>query len=172
MAMKMILCFQGRICPKSQMTLQMYKNPNRLMKPLKRVGERGEGKFEEITWGEALDEIAEKLTTIRDNYGADSLAIQAGSRTGVLNIMGTVPLFADLWGTNNVAATEPFCDLGKGVSLELTQGSTMLANVYTPDDIGSAEMYLYIGDNQAETRPVNFGMVNNWRRKQRAHGCC
>ena len=60
-------------------------------------------------------------------------------------------------------ATEPFCDLGKGVSLELTQGSTMLANVYTPDDIGSAEMYLYIGDNQAETRPVNFGMVNNWR---------
>lgn len=155
--------FQGRICPKSQMTLQMYKNPNRLMKPLKRVGERGEGTFKEITWDQALDEIAEKLTAIRDNYGADSLAIQAGSRTGVLNIMGTVPLFADLWGTNNVAATEPFCDLGKGVSLELTQGSTMLANVYTPDDIGSAEMYLYIGDNQAETRPVNFGMVNNWR---------
>ena len=95
--------FQGRICPKSQMTLQMYKNPNRLMKPLKRVGERGEGRFEEITWDQALDEIAEKLTAIRDDYGADSLAIQAGSRTGVLNIMGTVPLFADLWGTNNVA---------------------------------------------------------------------
>ena len=82
------------------MTLQMYKNPNRLMKPLKRVGERGK-RIQRITWDQALDQIAEKLTAIRDNYGADSLAIQAGSRTGVLNIMGTVPLFADLWGTNN-----------------------------------------------------------------------
>ena len=160
--------FGGRICPKSQMTLQMYGNPDRLLKPLKRVGERGSGQFEEISWDQALDEIAAKLTKVRDQYGPEALAIQAGSRTGVLNIMGAVPLFADLWGTGNLAATEPFCDLGKSVSLELTQGSTMLANVYTPEDIGSAEMYVYIGDNQAETRPVNFGLMNHWRLQNKA----
>ena len=160
--------FQGHVCPKSQMTLQMYENPQRLLNPLKRVGPKGSGKFEEVSWPQALDEIAAKLDQIRDAHGPESLAIQAGSRTGVLNIMGTVPLFADLWGTGNVAATEPFCDLGKGVSLELTQGSTMLANVYTPEDIGSAAMYVYIGDNQAETRPVNFGLVNDWRLKNKA----
>ena len=38
-----------------------------------------------------------------------------------------------------------------------------MANVYTEEDIGSAEAYIYIGDNQAETRPVNFGMLNDWR---------
>ena len=155
--------FKGRVCPKSQMTLQMYDNPDRLLNPLKRVGERGSGEFQEITWDQALEEIAAKLSVIRDAHGPEALAIQAGSRTGVLNIMGVVPLFADLWGTGNVAATEPFCDLGKVVTLELTQGSTMLANVYTDEDIGSAAMYVYIGDNQAETRPVNFGLVNNWR---------
>lgn len=160
--------FGGRICPKSQMTLQMYGNPDRLLKPLKRLGERGAGTFEEISWDQALDEIAAKLSQVRDRYGPEALAIQAGSRTGVLNIMGAVPLFADLWGTGNLAATEPFCDLGKSVALELTQGSTMLANVYTPEDIGSAAMYVYIGDNQAETRPVNFGLVNHWRLQNKA----
>lgn len=155
--------FQGRICPKSQMTLQLYNSPNRLQQPLKRVGERGAGEFEPISWEQALDEIADKLRQVRQQYGRESLAIQAGSRTGVLNIMGTVPLFGSLWGTENVAATEPFCDLSKGVSLEMTQGSTTLANVYSKDDIGSAELYVYLGDNQAETRPVNFGMVNDWR---------
>jgi anaerobic selenocysteine-containing dehydrogenase len=150
--------FQGRICPKSQMTLQMYNNPHRLTTPLKRVGKRGSDKFREISWEQALSEIARKLADVRKQYGSEALAIQSGSRTGVLNIIGAIPMFARLWGTPNVAATEPYCDLGKGVA----------ANVYTEEDIGSAEAYIYIGDNQAETRPVNFGMVNDWRLKNDA----
>ena len=160
--------FQGRICPKSQMTLQLYGNPERLTTPLKRVGQRGSGEFEAISWSQALDEIARKLRQIRTNNGAHALAIQAGSRTGVLNILGTVPMFAELWGTANVASTGTFCDQSKVVALQVTQGSTMLANVYTADDIGSAALYLYGGDNQAETRPVNFGLLNDWRIKNAA----
>lgn len=155
--------FEGRVCPKSQMTLQMYGAKERLLYPLKRVGERGAGRFERIGWEQALEEIATRLARIRDTEGADSLAIQSGSRTGTLTILGCIPLFADLWGTNNFATTEPFCDLSKSVALEMTQGSTMMANVYTPEDIGSAALYVYIGDNQAETRPVNFGLINHWR---------
>jgi anaerobic selenocysteine-containing dehydrogenase/Fe-S-cluster-containing dehydrogenase component len=160
--------FQGRICPKSQMTLQMYQNPHRLVQPLKRIGKRGSDNFEPISWQQALDEIAEKLSAIREQYGSESLAIQAGTRTGVLNIIGAVPLFAGLWGTPNVASTEPFCSLAKGLALELVQGMGLLANIYTEDDIGSAELYVYIGDNQAETRPVNFGMLNDWRMRNKA----
>ncbi len=155
--------FQGRVCPKSQMTLQMYNNPNRLVTPLKRVGKRGSDSFVEISWEQALAEIAQKLDRVREHYGSEALAIQSGSRTGVLNIIGAIPLFAGLWGTANVAATEPYCDMGKGVALNLTQGTGVMANVYTEEDIGSASAYVYIGDNQAETRPVNFGMVNDWR---------
>ena len=155
--------FQGRVCPKSQMSLQMYNNPHRLLTPMKRVGKRGSDSFEAISWEQALSEIAQKLATVRDTYGSEALAIQSGSRTGVLNVIGAIPLFAGLWGTPNVAATEPYCDLGKGVALNLTQATGLMANVYTEEDIGSAEAYIYIGDNQAETRPVNFGMLNDWR---------
>jgi len=160
--------FQGRVCPKAQMTLQLYENEQRLTQPLKRVGQRGMGRFKPISWETALDEIAEILARLRRESGAHALAIQAGSRTGVLNLMGALPLFSELWGTPNVASTGPFCDLSKTVAIQMTQGSAMLANVYTADDIGSAGLYLYVGDNQAETRPVNFGMVNDWRIKNRA----
>lgn len=155
--------FEGRICPKSQMTLQHYQNPHRLLQPRKRVGARGEGRFENISWPQALDEIAERLRAQRDKHGPETLAIHAGTRTGVMNIVGFVPLFAKLWGTLNTATTESFCDASKVIALEQVQGTTCQANVYTQDDIGSAELYVYIGDNQAETRPVNFGLVNHWR---------
>jgi anaerobic selenocysteine-containing dehydrogenase/Fe-S-cluster-containing hydrogenase component 2 len=160
--------FQGRICPKSQMTLQMYNNPHRLLQPLKRVGKRGSDSFEEISWDQALGEIAEKLGRVRAQYGSEALAIQSGSRTGVLNIIGIIPLFAGLWGTGNVATTEPYCSLGRSTAMKLTQGNGIMPNTYTEEDIGRAEVYVYIGDNQAETRPVNFGMVNNWRINNRA----
>jgi len=160
--------FQGRVCPKSQMTLQMYNNPHRLLRPLKRVGKRSSDKFIAISWDQALTEIAAKLTRVRDQHGSEALAIQSGSRTGVLNVIGIIPLFAGLWGTNNVATTEPYCSLGRSMALKLTQGSGIMPNVYTEEDIGQAEAYVYIGDNQAETRPVNFGMVNDWRIKNQA----
>ncbi|OIP11548.1 MAG: oxidoreductase, partial [Betaproteobacteria bacterium CG2_30_68_42] len=155
--------FQGRICAKSQMTLQLYRNPARLTRPLKRVGARGSGRFAVIEWEQALDEIAERLRTVRAAHGSEALAIHMGTRTGVLNIMGYTPMFAQLWGTPNVLTTEPFCDAGKVVALELTLGSTNLGNIYTECDIGSAQLFVYFGDNQAETRPVNFGLVNDWR---------
>ena len=160
--------FQGRVCPKSQMTLQMYDNPHRLLRPLKRIGKRGSDNFVAISWQQALDEIAEKLTRVRAQYGSEALAIQSGSRTGVLNIMGVIPLFAGLWGTDNVATTEPYCSLGRSLALNLVQGSGIMPNVYTEEDIGQAGAYVYIGDNQAETRPVNFGMLNDWRLKRQA----
>ena len=157
--------YQGRICPKSQMTLQLYQNPHRLTRPLKRIGRRGNDEFIEISWDQALGEIATKLNQLKDAYGSETLAIQSGSRTGALNIVGIIPLFTQLWGTPNFVTTEPYCSLSKSVALNLTQGSGMMASAYTEDDIGSAEAYIYIGDNQAETRPVHFGMVNDWRIK-------
>lgn len=154
---------QGRICPKSQLTLQLYHNQHRLLHPMKRVGARGESRFERIGWDQALDEIAEKLKKVRDGYGAEALALFIGTRTGVLDYLGYTRLFAQLWGTPNTEGTDPFCATGKTVAYELTQGRMGTSNSYTQADIGSAQMYLYLGDNQAETRPVYFGMVNDWR---------
>ena len=49
----------GHICQKGCLAGRQPYDPKRLRKPLKRVGERGSGKFEEISWDQALDEIGE-----------------------------------------------------------------------------------------------------------------
>jgi len=153
----------GRICAKSQMMLQLYNDPRRLTRPMKRIGERGEGRFQPISWEQALDEIAERLKQVAAEWGTEALAILFGTRSGIMSIRGYALLFAQLWGTPNIEGTEPLCATAKTIAYVLTQGSPSIANSYTENDIGSAGMYLYIGDNQGETRPVYFGMVNDWR---------
>ncbi|MDP6351091.1 MAG: molybdopterin-dependent oxidoreductase [Alphaproteobacteria bacterium] len=159
---------KGRVCPKSQLSLQLYNSDQRLDRPLKRVGKGGENKFEPISWDRALDEIAAKLTGLREAYGPETLAIFSGTRTGLITNKGYIRLFSEMWGTPNVETTEPFCSAGKNLAYALTQGNGMSGNSVTETDIGSAEMYLYVGDNQAETRPVYFGQVNDWRLRNNA----
>jgi anaerobic selenocysteine-containing dehydrogenase len=56
---------RGRNCAKGPATHNQIYDPERILYPLKRVGERGEGKWKQITWEQALDEIAEKMRASR-----------------------------------------------------------------------------------------------------------
>jgi len=49
--------FKGKVCPKSQMTLQLYNSDLRRTEPLKRIGPRGSGRFETISWEQALGPV-------------------------------------------------------------------------------------------------------------------
>src|SRR4030043_1714293 len=64
---------RGKLCPKGEAALEYLYHPDRLRHPLKRVGQRGEGKWEEVSWEEALDFVAEKLGRIREQHGAESV---------------------------------------------------------------------------------------------------
>lgn len=154
---------KGRLCPKGQFQIQTYYSPDRLTRPLKRVGARGEGKFEPIGWDQALDEVAEKLKAIRDRWDARSLAVFTGTRSGWINKMGAASLFAELFGTPNQESTAPMCSAAAGTAFKVTQGAAPGGNCYTEEDLGSADFYLFVGDNMAETRPVYFGLVNDCR---------
>ncbi|MEG1906815.1 MAG: molybdopterin-dependent oxidoreductase [Gordonibacter sp.] len=66
---------EGHICQKGVMSCRQPYNPERLTTPLKRAGERGEGKWEEISWDQALNEISEKLAEQRVKYGPESLSL-------------------------------------------------------------------------------------------------
>lgn len=156
---------QGRVCPKSQLTVQLYASKDRLNRPLKRVGPRGSNQFEPTSWERALDEIVEKLEALRERYGPETLAVFSGTRTGIITNKGYIRPFTQLWGTRNIESTEPYCSAGKNLAFRLTQGYGGCGNSYTETDLGSAELYVFIGDNQAETRPVYFGQINDWRIK-------
>jgi anaerobic selenocysteine-containing dehydrogenase len=60
------------------MTQYVY-HPDRLTRPLKRVGERGEGKWQEISWDEAYKLIEDKLGRIRKDYGPESVLFSMGT---------------------------------------------------------------------------------------------
>lgn len=66
---------QRGMCGRGATAPYTWNSPLRLRKPLKRIGARGEGRFEEVSWDQALDEIAAKLREIVDRDSAKSLCV-------------------------------------------------------------------------------------------------
>ena len=68
---------KGYLCIKGKVSQDMMESPNRVIYPQKRVGERGSGKWERVTWDEALDDIAARMNAIIDEHGARAISVQA-----------------------------------------------------------------------------------------------
>ena len=66
---------QFRACLRCRAYRQRLYDPDRLKYPMKRVGKRGEGKFERISWDEALDKIVSELNRVRGQYGPTALTL-------------------------------------------------------------------------------------------------
>ncbi len=68
----------GLLCTKGAANREYIYRKDRLMTPLRRVGERGEGRFEPISWETAYREIQEQFNAIKEKDGADAVAFFAG----------------------------------------------------------------------------------------------
>jgi anaerobic selenocysteine-containing dehydrogenase len=90
---------QGRLCARCLAMTQYVDHPDRLTRPLKRVGERGEGRWQEISWDEAFDLIERKLGKIRDEFGPESVIFSMGTGR---DIGPWICLLAYAYGSPNV----------------------------------------------------------------------
>ena len=98
---------QIRACLRGRAYRQRVYHPDRLKHPLRRVGERGEGKFERISWDEALDDVADRMIRIKEKYGNSAIFFCPGSgNQGMLH--GMIPVgqmlqafggFTRFWGS-------------------------------------------------------------------------
>jgi anaerobic dimethyl sulfoxide reductase subunit A len=70
---------QLRACPRGRAYLRRQYHPDRLRHPLKRVGQRGDGKFVRISWEEALDWFASEMLRVKETYGNSALFVPYGT---------------------------------------------------------------------------------------------
>ena len=70
----------GWTCVKGRFGNDFADSPERVTRPLIRTGERGEGRFREATWDEALDYTAQRLTEIKEQYGSQAIAALSSAR--------------------------------------------------------------------------------------------
>ncbi len=92
---------RGRLCPRGQAAPLTTYDPDRLKKPLIRIegSARGEGRYRQATWEEALDYIAERMLKIREAYGPEAVAF-FGHGTGDYWFLDHL---APAWGSPNAA---------------------------------------------------------------------
>lgn len=70
---------QLRACVRGRSYLRRQYHPERLKYPMQRVGRRGEGKFERISWGQALERVASEMQRIKATYGNSALFVPYGT---------------------------------------------------------------------------------------------
>ena len=97
-------------------------HPNRILTPLKRIGKKGEGRFEEISWENALTIISNKWKEIIDQYGAEAILPYSygGNEHTIQNKSGEA--FFNKLGASNLERT--ICSKAKGVGYKQILGDT------------------------------------------------
>ena len=140
---------QPRACLRGRTYRRWMNSPDRINYPMKRTGKRGEGKFERISWDEAIDLAATKLKEVIDKYGNEAVYIPYA--TGVsattarpfqrmMNTLGGFLKFYNSYSTAQISCITPYMYGSKQSS-----GSTLS----TAED---AELILVFGSSPTETR--------------------
>ena len=109
---------QRGYCGRGASALWAWDHPMRIRKPLKRKGERGSGEFEEISWDQALNEIAAKLKAIIAKDGEQSVVLTSHNFTAYQN------WFAPAFGTPNVINHSATCNSASTFARRLIFGPT------------------------------------------------
>jgi anaerobic selenocysteine-containing dehydrogenase len=115
----------GTLCSKGLASAQLAYHPDRLTYPVRRVGPKASGKWERISWDEALDAIAERLLTYKEQHGPESVVFGYG--TGREN-EAVIYRIANLFGTPNVLTAGHFCYGPRIATSIITCGTNPLAD--------------------------------------------
>jgi len=105
---------KGYMCVKGVASPDRLSHPDRLRHPLKRVGKRGAGKWQRISWEEALEEIAGNLIGIKEKHGAREVAFVVGMPKGLDHLV--LIRLANIFGSPNVVGIQDLCHAPREVT--------------------------------------------------------
>ncbi len=118
---------RGYICPKGAAGIRIATHPDRLRHPLRRVGPRGGGRWERISWEEALSHMAATFEAIRRESGPQYVALCQGTGRPYTEFTGR---FIHAFGSPNFVTPGHNCFLPRVISSSLTMGWMPVADIY------------------------------------------
>ena len=131
----------GRLCARGQSGLMNTYDPDRVLFPLVRVGKRGEGRFRQATWDEALDIVAQKMLEIKEKYGPEAMIFSSTHNLSQVQFENLL----NGYGSPNYGTQRSLCFNAMVTAFLLTYGVEEPARNY--DDV---KFILLVGRNLAE----------------------
>ena len=163
---------QLRACLRGRSYRARLYSPERLLYPMMRVGERGEGRFKRVSWDEALDHIARRMVELKQKYGPTAILDQAyaGTSYGVLHksdqIEGLLARFLGMFGCRTNSWSVPSYQ-GTTFSSRMTFGTIEDGN--EDDAFAHSKLIIMWGWNPAYT--FHGGNTFYYMRLAKQRGC-
>ncbi|HEX6386798.1 MAG TPA: molybdopterin-dependent oxidoreductase [Anaerolineae bacterium] len=146
----------GALCPKGQAAPELLYNPDRLTGPMRRVGERGSGEWESISWDEVVEIVAQRLSDLRTTGHPERAVLMWGEARGQL------PSFFNRFmravGSPNVVSRESLNVAAARLAMYLTQGIYDLPAY----DLENTNYVLAFGASLLEAGPVPQRIVSGY----------
>ncbi|NUM45072.1 MAG: molybdopterin-dependent oxidoreductase [Anaerolineales bacterium] len=120
---------RGKLCPRGQSGLMNTYDPDRVLTPLIRAGQRGEGLFRKASWDEALDIVAQNMLKIKEKYGAEAMVFSSTHNLSQVQFENLLYAF----GSPNYGTQRSLCFNAMIVANLMTYGMEEPARIYDDD---------------------------------------
>ncbi|OBR66937.1 oxidoreductase [Paenibacillus oryzae] len=138
---------KGAICNKVRQLPDRVHHPERLMHPMRRVGPKGSGQFQRISWEEAYDEITSRMKHLTEQYGADSIMPYSFyGNMGVLSAEGMDRRFFHRLGATHLQRT--ICNAAGAAGYSYTMGASAGID---PEETIHTKLFIIWGCNLVST---------------------
>ena len=158
----------GIVCPRGARAGDIVHSEDRLLYPQRRIGERGDGRYERITWDEAFELWVGQLHRIADKFGPEAIAIYTGrgnfefalneffSPSGTSESSANAVLFP--FGSPNAVGIGSLCYAAHGMIAPQALFGAHLRDIF--EDIDNADLILVWGANPAtDSPPINLRRI-------------
>lgn len=154
----------NRACLRGRSLVQRTYSDRRVLYPLRRVGERGAGKWERISWDDAISEIASKFAEVRESYGSRAIAFYMGTGNyGAVHGASGGRMVSRL--VNLLEATSLVLDTDMGISYGMSRTFGCLGadivNSNGMEDLPNARLIVLWGHNMSEAHVQEWHWVAN-----------
>ncbi len=152
---------KGFICERPGLAPKWLYHPDQLMYPLKRTGKRGDGKWQQISWDDAMGEIGQKLLNLKQKYGPETLGFLEGTYRG--NDYWPRGRFATLFGNpHNIFAPGIICGINDmGINMAVTGDITTWTG-----DLSNTNCAVFWGSNPNQSERRSWAHLVKMKKKR------